>query len=345
MHKEKNYMSRETMDWLNNNTLIGFGHTAWHYDKELQGDENNHYPGAIPAQDVKRRLFYWEPVEAKIQCILPDGSQIADKERKAIVRPDTKDIFGIFKNGYQIHGYIETLMDNIEAIIDDTIQIGSAGLLRKGAQAWVQVEADKDWKTPEGVEFRPHILCATSLDGTLATTYGRSVVNTVCDNTMSVALRSLKDQKIKVKHTRYSKARIQDAREALQIVHDIGDAFSAQVAELCNISVTDADWQEFLDEVNPIPVEEGRGMTVALNKRDRLTGMWDGDSRVHPWAGTAWGVVQAMSTYAHHENSVHGEENNPNARLERNMSRAIKGGVDIMDKETLDTLQGVLTTV
>lgn len=337
-------MSQESSFWLNNYTLIGFGRTAWHFNEDEQGSESNHYPGAIPAEDVKRRLFYWEPVEAKLQIVFPDGSEITDSERKAIVRPDTKDIFGIFKNGYQIHGYVESLMNEIENIIDDTIQIGSAGLLRKGAQAWVQVEADKNWVTPEGVEFRPHILAATSLDGSLATTYGRSVVNTVCDNTMSAALGSMGDQKIKVKHTRYSKARIQDAREALQIVHDVGDAFAAQVSELCNITVTDADWEKFLDEINPIPEEDGRGKTRAQNKRDILTGMWESDNRVSPWRNNAWGVVQAVNTYDHWENGVHGEDENPNARNERNMTRAIKGGVDTMDKDTLETLKSVLVT-
>lgn len=57
-------MSRETAKWLNTNTLIGFtgkrGH-AWHYRSHLQSAEPNHYPGAVPVDDVRRRLFDWEP--------------------------------------------------------------------------------------------------------------------------------------------------------------------------------------------------------------------------------------------------------------------------------------------
>jgi phage/plasmid-like protein (TIGR03299 family) len=338
-------MSKESVAWLNTMTLIGFTDTrgsAWHFDEDSQGSEPNHYPGAIPIEDVRRRLFNWEPVEAKLQVILPDGTQITDKERKAIVRPDTKDIFGIFKSGYQIHSYDEWLLNQVSTILDDKLQIGSAGLLRKGAQAWVQVEVNENITTPEGVEFRPHLLASTSLDGSLATSYGRSVVNTVCDNTMSASLSSMGDQKLKLKHTKYSRIRITEAHEALAIVHEIGDAFAAEVAELTNIIVTDGDWEKFLNEINPIPADEGRGKTVAQNKRDILTGMWESDSRVKPWAGTAWGVVQAINTYSHWENSAHNEENNPNARNERNMARAVKGDVDKLDKETLSTLQAVL---
>ena len=53
-------MSRETLQHLNTNTLIGFtdkrGH-AWHYREEHQGGESNHYPGPVPVNDILRRLF------------------------------------------------------------------------------------------------------------------------------------------------------------------------------------------------------------------------------------------------------------------------------------------------
>ena len=55
-------MSSETLQHLNTNTLIGNtdarGH-AWHYRAEEQGAESNHYPGPIPIEDVRRRLFCW----------------------------------------------------------------------------------------------------------------------------------------------------------------------------------------------------------------------------------------------------------------------------------------------
>ena len=53
-------MSRETLQHLNTNTLIGNTDargTAWHYRAEEQGAETNHYPGPIPVRDVERRLF------------------------------------------------------------------------------------------------------------------------------------------------------------------------------------------------------------------------------------------------------------------------------------------------
>ena len=58
-------MSRESITWLNTNTLIGFTSrrgTAWHWRAEEHGDISNHYPNAVPLQDVQDRLFAWMAV-------------------------------------------------------------------------------------------------------------------------------------------------------------------------------------------------------------------------------------------------------------------------------------------
>lgn len=343
-------MSQETSIWLNQNTLIGFtterGH-AWHYRESEQGGEPNHYPGEIPIEDVRRRLFDWEAVEGTLAATVVSENgvlTINDPERKAIIRPDTETILGVFKKGYQIHQYPEWLLDQVAFLLDDDLHIGSAGLLRGGAQAWVQLEVPDTITTPEGVEFRPHLLAATSLDGSLATTYGRAVTNTVCDNTMSIAIKGMGEQKTKVKHSRYSKVRLADARAALAIVHETGEAFAAQVAELCATTVTEKQWTKFLEQLTPLArdgsgeVKAGSATTKALAKRDRLQTLYRHDDRVEPWMGTAYGVVQAVNTYTHHDQKIKGGN-----RAERNADRAVNGGIDKLDTATYDALALVLS--
>ena len=131
--------------------------------------------------------------------------------------------------------------------------------------------------------------------------------------------------------------KLQDARDALAIVHQIGDDFAQQVSELCAVTVTDSDWRRFLDSLAPIPEQDGRSKTIAENKRNSLNRLYRHDRRVAPWAGTAYGVVQAVNTYVHHEQTVRGAD-----RAERNMDRAIHGQVDALDRETLATLTAVL---
>src|SRR6478735_12331906 len=124
------------------------------------------------------------------------------------------DVMGIFTTGYVMHQYREWLLTTVGNILDDTLAISSAGLLRGGAVAWVEVSVPETITTPEGFSFRPNLLATTSFDGSIATTFKRTVTATVCDNTRELALAE-PGQGYKVKHSRYSVAKLAEAREAL----------------------------------------------------------------------------------------------------------------------------------
>jgi|GEM_PF-1111063 len=355
-------MSQETAQWLNTQTLIGHtdkrGH-AWHYRAEEQGTESNHYPGPVPVEDVKRRLFGWEAQSRPLFVRVPtddliaaagiddDGVPFRFQEvtgRQAITREDQRpgvDVLGIFAEGYQRHQYAEWLVEQVSTIVSDGLGIGSAGLLKRGGVAWVSFEVPDTITTPEGVAFRPNLLAATSHDGSLSTTYARVVTNVVCDNTMSAALAE-RDQRVKVRHSRYSRLRLGEARAALAIVHTIAEDFAAEVAQLARVDVSDKAWQAFLDAHSALPegTKPSRARTIAEKKRDTLTRLWNHDHRVTPWRGTGWGVVQAVNTYTHHEQAVRGMD-----RAERNMLRAVEGGTDALDAGTVATLRKVLAKV
>ena len=146
-------MSQETQTWLNTMTLIGFteqrGH-AWHYRAAQQVDEPNHYPGPVPVEDVRRRLFDWKVIEGDVwsTAVTMDDDGVAtftvsDANRKAMLRPpgafgpdDPGAILGISKAGYEGHDYEEWLLEQVATILDDDLAIGSAGLLKAGAVAW-----------------------------------------------------------------------------------------------------------------------------------------------------------------------------------------------------------------
>lgn len=337
-------MSAETSIWLNNNTLIGFtekrGH-AWHYRADAQGEESNHYTGAIPVEDVKRRLFSWSAMSGPVEStLLVDTGvmRVTDPTRQVIARSDTGQILGVFKSGYQIHQFGDWLVDNVSTILDDDLQIGSAGLLKGGAVAWVSVEVPDTITTPEGVAFRPHLLACTSHDGSMATTYKRVVQLVVCDNTLAIARRE-EGQVFRVKHTTKSLNRVAEARDALAIVHAAADDFAAEVERLTQIEVTGSDWQRFLDAHIELDTETmgKRAVTLAEKKRDQFNLLWNHDERVSPWRGTALGVLQADNTWRHHLQTVRGVQ-----RGERNEMHALDGTTESGDASVLRTLERVL---
>jgi len=328
-------MSAETFEWLNTQTLIGFTEqrgNAWHYRKENQGAESNHYPGAIPLDDVTRRLFNFT-VEEREFYILGDSGFVPVPGRKAMVTSDTSEVLGVFKQGYQGHGYEEWLLTNVGTILDSDLGIGSAGLLKNRAQAWVSVEMPENITTPEGVEFRPNLVACTSFDGSLATTYKRTQTFVVCDNTLAAGM-SEEGQTFKLRHSKFSGMRLGDAREALAIVHTMAEETARQIAHLCAWQVSEAQWDKVLNVLVPVPEEDGRGKTVAITKQAEVTNPYRSDSRAAPWRGTALGVLQAFNTHAQHVAGVRKGA----LRQVRNMENVLSGKSGASDARVLEVL-------
>lgn len=329
-------MSQETRKWLSENTLIGYTDkrsTAWHY---REGDDN-HYADAIPLDDVIRRLFAWHPV--KVPTFFEWNGKQIQSNKFSILRDDTGKELGSFKDGYQPHDYQEWLIHNIGTLMDTStgdLGIGSAGLLKGGAVAWCEVTVPETFRTPEGVEFRPNFLAASSFNGSLATTYKRTVTATVCDNTLGVAL-SEPGQQVKIKSTRNSLTRVADVREALALIHSAEDDFAREVAELCKVKVDDHMFENYIDLVQPMPkaseAKTSHAITIAEKKRDTLWRLWRNDDRVAPWRGTAFGVLQAQNTFAHHEVNSRGM-----SKPERNMLNAVNGQTEKTDADTLEKI-------
>jgi phage/plasmid-like protein (TIGR03299 family) len=159
----------------------------------------------------------------------------------------------------------------------------------------------------------------------------------VCDNTRSAALGET-GQQIKIKHTKNSELKLADAREALELVHDVADEVAAEIKALCEIEVSDAQWFDFLDAFSPVDLSKSKGaQTMADNKREQLTAMYRFDKRAATWRGTAFGVVQAVDTWTQHESIVRGQ-----TRAEKNMMSVITGAITKTDRQALDALKLVL---
>lgn len=264
-------------------------------------------------------------------------------DRKAIVRSDRTDghVMGIFTDSYTPHPYREWLLETVANLLDDDLSISSAGLLRDGAIAWVEVSVPRTFTTLEGVQFRPSLLATTTFDGSLATTYKRTVTDVVCDNTRAIALGE-KGEQIKVRHSKHSRLRLSSARDALSLVFATAEDFTADIRSLCATTVSDRQLHQFSDLWAPVTANggeplKGKALTLAERKRDTITGMWATDPRVAPWRGTAHGVLQAANTYEHHARPVRGA-----TRAEHNMLRTVTGDFATTDRQARDLLNKVL---
>ncbi|WP_433574083.1 DUF932 domain-containing protein [Nocardia brasiliensis] len=359
-------MSRESLHTLNTQTLIGYTTKrgrAWHHSQAHQGDEPNHYPHAVPVADVRRRLFHWTaetspkkydvpaaPAEATGTDEHGNPIRTITSTDQVLWRSDQPDVeLGTFCADYTPRQYQKVLLDDLAhiltpdglAVTADSLGIGTAGVLRNGGRAWVQVETPDTVTTPQGVAFRPFIMAASSHDGSLAVTYSTGSTLVICDNTMNIALAEaqVSGHRIKIKHTNNDELKIEDARQALEILVESADQFAADIATLCQTPLTDRQFTEFIDIVMPIRDDAG---TIAQandrNKRDLLHSLYDTDPRISPWSGTAFGALQLMNTYRHHHAGIAPGSD----RGERNMLHAITGETRREDTKALKAINRVL---
>lgn len=333
-------MTTETLEHLNTQVLIGFTEkrgNAWHYKADLQGSEPNHYSGAVPVEDVRRRLFSWHAQVMPMHIVAPDGSTHEVPNRQAIVRDDNYQVLGVLSKSYQPHQYDEWLLSQVANLLDDDLQIGSAGLLKGGAVAWVQVEMPENMKVA-GVEFRPNLLATTSFNGEIATLYKRTCTIVVCDNTRAVALRERSDE-VRVKHTSQSLLRLADARTALDIVHSMSDDFSAEIEKLMSIKVSDQDFDRFLNVLSPSKDNDSKQLqTRSENLRNTLRQMWQNDVRCAPFRFTGFGAVQTVNTWRQHIKPTR----NGRSLIERTMLDTMTGVTELEDRQVVEMLQAVV---
>lgn len=336
-------MSTETTNWLNNNVLVGMTDKrgqAWHYKASEQGAEPNHYAGAIPIEDVRRRLFSWNALEVPMFISVPNETSFDYVEvpsRNAIVRDDTYEVLGVPSKRYVPHQYDEWLLNSVSNILDDDLVIGSAGLLKNGAIAWVQIEMPENSKVAD-IEFRPNLLATTSFDGSIATTYKRTVTIVVCDNTRAMALNE-HGQEIRIRHTANSTLRLENARNALNIVHSMEDEFSKELNKLLKQEVTDNQFNKFLEKLIPVKnTESKQAVTRAQNTIEELLTLWKDDERVAPWKNTAYGALQAVNTHRQHFRSTR----KGNSIVERTMIETLNGKLYVLDQKAAQLLNSVI---
>lgn len=363
-------MSAETIEWLNQNTMIGFTknreayknmgwgirwdeatqqNIAWWHTPEF----NNGYEGAIPVEEVERVLFNWEPIETEIMYkrrdVEPDEADAVDgngpflwvpsDKYKGIMHPETEVEFGVFgKDSYKIHSYREWLIDNLSRLVDGEAGIATAGMLRDGGVAYVTVEMPENVEIA-GMDIRPQLLAATSVDGTKATTYKAITQVCVCDNTLDLAIAKDDTGTFKVRHSSRSLGRLGDARDALGIIYKQAEDMEEFLSSLADVDVSNAQFNAIVKTLKPVPEQETgikggktvvtnqRAITIAENTQQDLRSLWHSDPRVTPWTGTLLGAFQATNTWHNHMRS------NSDNGVERVMTSTLSNSVAKFDRE------------
>lgn len=132
----------------------------------------------------------WEAREATVQFHNEDGLLLPVESKKVLYRSDTSQPVGVVSKGYNVV-QPEALLQSFRDLVESGgWWIHTAGVLRGGSKIWVMATREdiEVASVTKGDKVMPHLLGATSLDGSMRTTFVLTAVRGVCANTIGIAI-------------------------------------------------------------------------------------------------------------------------------------------------------------
>lgn len=229
-------------------TMAYFGEVPWHGLGTPLADED---------------LYDWEKASVK-------AGLDWEAERVPLVTADTGDKVSSYAIRRTSDGKIlgavgkkYTILQNKDAfaffqpwLSAREASLETAGSLREGSRIWVLAKLARDpIVVAPGDEVLKYLLLSHSHDGSLAVRVGFVPRRVVCQNTLSMAIRSDASKLIRVKHTKEVHENLANIRETMNIVNAEFEAAAEQYKLLARKSINGADLEKYVRLVFKVKVD------------------------------------------------------------------------------------------
>lgn len=226
-----------------------------------------------------------------------NGEMLEVPEKFATLRTDTKDVFGIVGNRYEIvqnrdaFTFFDAIVGQGQAIFE------TAGALGKGERVFITA------KMPNYVRIAGtndvsdvYVVLTSSHDGSGAVLAGVTAVRIVCQNTLRMALKGMTN-KVSIRHTKSAEANLAQAGKLMGIVNSYTEALNATVNNLSLKRVSDAQAVQLIENLFP---SESENSTRIENIRNEVANSYFTGIGQAEIMGTAWGVLNGITHYTSH---------------------------------------------
>jgi phage/plasmid-like protein (TIGR03299 family) len=242
-------------------------------------------------------------VERSIVQFKPAGKQVFIKgESEVLYRDDTFAQLGIVSDRYQIVQPTEVLEFFRDIVGAGGLQLETAGSLDGGRKVWAMARTGDGFAIKGQDRVDGYLLLSTSFDGSMATRAQFTSVRVVCNNTLQIATADTKGA-IKIPHSATFDAR--GVKIDLGLLGGAFGTFEDQANALANRKLTDKEAMALLASV--MIKGEVQDVTEVSTKRfNQIKTVFDlyahagKGSNLASSAGTAWGVVNAVTEYVDH---------------------------------------------
>lgn len=236
------------------------------------------------------------------------GSAHVKIPRRAMYRDDTNGFLDIVGPEYIPAQNDEVLEFFREYLASGDMTLETAGALDAGRYVWGLGKLKVDFTLPGGDRVEGYLLvCNPNI-------YGKGLIvkfvmtRVVCQNTLTGALNET-GQRVTIAHIRKFDAETRAAaKEAIGLATDAVISLKKEAEAFANLRLTDGAVDSILQEVfglemEPDPeqgIERVRHVPTTKRIKDLYLGAGIG-SQLESAAGTAWGLLNAVTQYVDHE--------------------------------------------
>jgi len=253
---------------------------------------------------IKRGRVRYSTSHLQADTLASDLHAVDDKV--VLFRNDTGAPLGVVSDSYKVVQPAEVLEFFREWADKGGVTIESAGVLFGGRRYFATAKL-ADAVSVDGGRDKvvPYALLSTSADGSLATECRWTTVRTVCNNTLSMALKG--KSAFKVSHRSVFVA--DDARDAIEAANEEFGSFMTMARDLAKIKI-DADKAE--DMTVKLLTKSSEAVARESAAFDRIMALFNGEAKgsdIVTAHDTAWGWLNAVTEYADHHIRARTDEN------------------------------------
>jgi phage/plasmid-like protein (TIGR03299 family) len=237
-----------------------------------------------------------------------NGSMHQCKTHKVLYRSDTNADLSVVSNRYKVV-QPRTMLEFFRTLVDNEgFTIETVGSLKGGRRIWALAETHIEEEVGSGDQIKAYLLLITSCDGSMATTAKFVSTRVVCWNTQAVALGET-GQEVRVRHNTTFDANVVKGKMGLVGRKAFG-TFMQDMRGLSDTKVSTSEAKQIMsailaNNVGNKPIEETKGFKAIL-------GLFQGGALGHDLpgvAGTAWGLLNAVTEYTDHHIRARTSEN------------------------------------
>lgn len=262
----------------------------------------------------------WRIEEAEVRFVAADnrdlGSIHAFPDQKVLYRSDTKAPLSVVSARYQVVQPAEILDFYKDLTEVGGFELETAGVLKEGRKLWALARTGQSGTLKGRDEIYGYLLLATACDGSLATTAQFTSVRVVCNNTLAIALDNNVGA-VKVPHR--SQFDAQAVKRQLGIAVSSWDAFMVRTEALAERKVSDITAEAFFRRVLTYSTTSTADRdAIAVNERavkavgQLYAGRGKGATLASA-AGTAWGLVNAITEHVDHHRRARSDDHRRDA--------------------------------